>query len=446
MPAGPLDLEERTMKKIRRRILPWVFLLYVIAFLDRANVAFAKLTMSGDLRFSEAVYGLGAGLFFLGYFLLEIPGALIVQKFGARRWIARIMVSWGLCTMLVGFVRNANEFYITRFILGAAEAGFFPGVIVYLSQWFPSQHRARATAKFLIASTIALTIGGPIAGLILKLDWLGLRGWQWVFILEGVPAIVFGIATLYVMTDRPQQAAWLAPEERDWLLNELETERIRKAAFGKFTIWQAIKHPTVLLFALIIFLANVGIQGFFLWLPTTVQKASGLSPTISAVVSGLPFGVAVVTVLIASWSSDRTNERVYHTAVPLFLAFCIFPITTLPMSFGWLLFWLCLSSAAIYGFGPTFWVLPTLVLGENAGAAAVGFINCFSGFGGFVGPTVVGGLLSAGYSFSTTVFFLSFTFLGASIVTFLMRDKIRRTQGRPMAGEKSASAVPLGAG
>ena len=308
MTADLVSLEDRTMKKIRRRILPWVFLLYVIAFLDRANVAFAKLTMSDDLRFSEAVYGLGAGLFFLGYFLLEIPGALIVQKFGARKWTARIMVSWGLCTILVGFVRTANEFYITRFILGAAEAGFFPGIIVYLSQWFPTRHRGRATAKFLIASTIALTIGGPIAGLILKLDWLGLRGWQWVFILEGIPAIVCGIATLYVMTDRPQQAKWLASEERDWLLNELEAERIRKAGFGKFTIWQAIKHPTVLLFALIIFLANVGIQGFFLWLPTTVQKASGMSPAISAVVSGLPFGVAVITVLIASWSSDRRNE------------------------------------------------------------------------------------------------------------------------------------------
>src|ERR1700676_286507 len=221
MPIDPLTLEDRTMKKIRRRILPWVFLLYVIAFLDRANVAFAKLTMSADLAFSEAVYGLGAGLFFLGYFLLEIPGALIVQKFGARRWTARIMVSWGICTMLVGLVHTANQFYITRFILGAAEAGFFPGIILYLSQWFPSQHRGRATAGFLIASPIALTIGGPIAGLILKLNWFHLQGWQWVFILEGIPAILLGLATLWVMTDRPQLATWLEPEERDWVLNEL---------------------------------------------------------------------------------------------------------------------------------------------------------------------------------------------------------------------------------
>src|SRR5215470_1462070 len=201
MPIDMATLEQRTMKKIRRRILPWVFLLYVIAFLDRANVAFAKLTMSGDLGFSEAVYGLGAGLFFLGYFLLEIPGALIVQKFGARRWTARIMTTWGICTILVGLVHTANQFYITRFALGAAEAGFFPGIIVYLSEWFPNQHRARATATFLIASPIALTIGGPIAGLILKLNWLHFQGWQWVFIMEGIPAIVLGLLTLFVMAD-----------------------------------------------------------------------------------------------------------------------------------------------------------------------------------------------------------------------------------------------------
>src|SRR5437773_3690558 len=344
MTNDTLTLEQRTMKKTRRRILPWVFLLYVIAFLDRANVAFAKLTMSNDLGFSEAVYGLGAGLFFLGYFLLEVPGALIVQKFGARRWTARIMITWGICTILVGLVHTANQFYITRFDLGAAEAGFFPGIIVYLSQWFPNQHRARATATFLIASPIALTIGGPIAGLILKLDWFHFQGWQWVFIMEGIPAIVLGLLTLVVMTDRPQEAKWLTAEERDWVLKELEVEKIRKAKLGKFTIWQALRHRTVLLLASVTFLANVGIQGFFLWLPTTVQRASGYSPAVSALVSGLPFAVAVVTVLFMSWSSDRTGERCWHTAVPLFLAGCIFPFTTLPdMSFGWLLFWLCMS-------------------------------------------------------------------------------------------------------
>ncbi|MBM3775163.1 MAG: MFS transporter [Acidobacteria bacterium] len=415
----------RIMKKIAWRILPLVFLLYVVAFIDRANVAYAKLTMTVDLGFSEAVFGLGAGIFFIGYLLLEVPGALIVQKWGARWWMARILVSWGICTILVGFVNTPNQFYVTRFLLGVAEAGFFPGVIVYLNEWFPNQYRARAMAKFIIASPIALTIGGPFAGALLQLDWFGMPGWRWVFIVEGVPAIVLGLLTPFLMTDRPRDAAWLKGEERDWLLNELEAEKRRKAAHGHFSIWQALRHRTVLSLAAITFLANIGIQGFFLWLPTTVQKASGLPAYMSAFVSGLPFAVAVAAMLLSSWSSDRTGERCLHVAIPLMAAAFIFPITTIStLSFGWLLFWLCLSSFAIYGFGPPFWTLPTLTLGESAAAAAIGFVNCFSGLGGFVGPVVVGSLLTAGYPFSTVVFFLSACFLASSAVVFSIRRRI----------------------
>lgn len=438
------SIEQITMRKISWRILPLVFVLYVVAFIDRANVAFAKLTMTVDLGFSEAVYGLGAGLFFLGYFVLEIPGALIVQRWGARWWIARILVTWGICTILVGLVHTPTQFYVTRFLLGAAEAGFFPGIIVYLNQWFPSQYRARALARFVMASPIALMIGGPIAAPILKLNWLDLQGWRWVFILEGIPAIILGFVVLAIMTDRPANAKWLKPEERDWVAGEMEAERIRKAAFGHLTVWQALRHPNVLGLALIIFLANVGIQGFFLWLPTTVQKASGLPPYLSATISGLPFAVAVVAVLISSWSSDRKRERFYHTALPLMASALIFPITTIStLSFEWLLFWLCLSSAAIYGFGPPYWTLPTLTLGESAAAAAVGFINSFGGLGGFVGPTVVGAILTAGYPFSTAVFFLSGCFLCASLATLAMRKTIQGA-GRSMA-PAAADVRPLAA-
>lgn len=417
------------MNKIRRRILPLVFLLYVVAFLDRANVAYAKLTMSPELGFSEAVYGFGAGLFFVGYFLLEIPGALIVQRWGARRWIARILLTWGFCTALVGLVHTPRQFYAARFLLGAAEAGFFPGIIVYLNQWFPSEHRARAMARFIMASPIALAIGGPMAGPILKLKWLGLSGWRWVFILEGVPALVLGVVTLYVMTDSPSQAAWLAPEERAWISGALENEQRRKALHGRFTIGQALLQPSVILLALITFLANVGIQGFFLWVPTTVEKASGLASYLSAIVSGLPFVVAVVSVLFCSWSSDRTGERFLHTAVPLILAAVIFPVTTLAtQSFGWLLFWLCASSAAIYGFGPSYWVLPTMTLGESGAAAAVGLINAIGGLGGFVGPSVVGSILTATDSYAASVLFLSACFLCASIVTLILRHQSREAK------------------
>lgn len=424
-PSPAIPLAQRTMRKITWRIMPLVFLLYVVAFIDRANVAYAKLTMTVDLGFSEAVYGLGAGLFFIGYLVLEIPGALIVQKWGARWWMARILISWGICTILVGFVNTPTQFYVARFLLGCAEAGFFPGIIVYLNEWFPTHYRARAMARFVVASPIALAIGGPIAGAILRMGALGLPGWRWLFILEGVPAIVLGILVPVIMTNRPRDAKWLSPHEREWITSELEQERRRKAAYGKYTIWQAMRHRAVLALASITFLANVGIQGFFLWLPTTVQKASGLPAYMSAIVSGLPFTVAIASMLISSWSSDRTGERCFHVAVPLMAAGLLFPITTVSsLSFGWLLFWLCLTSGAIYGFGPPFWTLPTIILGESAAAAAIGLVNCASGLGGFVGPTVVGALLSSNRSFSVAVFFLSACFLVAALVTMMVRRQI----------------------
>jgi ACS family tartrate transporter-like MFS transporter len=310
---------------------------------------------------------------------------------------------------------------------------------VHSNRWFPKRERARALALFLMASPIALAIGGPIAGMILRWHYFNLPGWRWVFIAEGVPAILLGFITLYVMTDRPEQAKWLQAEERDWLLGELEAEKRQKATLGHFTVWQAIRHPTVLVLAAIIGLANIGIQGFFLWLPTTVHKASGLNPSLSAVVSGLPFAVAVVAVLITSWSSDRTGDRIFHCAIPLILSGFIFPITTISgLSFGWLLFWLCASSAAIYAFGPTFWVLPTLTMGESAGAAALGFVNCFSGVGGFIGPTVVGAILTLNHSYTLAVLFLSFCFLAAGLLTLSMRSRISGRRQAEAALETNA--------
>ena len=422
------SVEKRTMKKIRFRILALVFLLYSISFIDRANVAYAKLTMSVDLGFSEAAYGLGLGLFFVGYPLLEIPGALIVQKWGARFWVARILITWGICTILIGFVRTANEFYLARFLLGVAEGGFWPGMIVYLNQWFPSQYRARAIAQFGAAHPVALIIGGPIASVILQLNWLGLSGWRWVFILEGIPAIVMGVAVLFIMTDWPREASWLQPEEKEWVINELEMEKRGKAAFGKFTVWQVLRHPAVLLLALVHFLSTAGMYPFVFWLPTTVQRASGLPAHLAALVSGLPYVFAVMGLLLNAWSSDRTGERCLHTGIPLMLAAVIFPITTVPMSFGWVLFWLCLSSLAIYGFGPSFWVLPTMTLGESAAAAAIGWITVIGNVGGFLGPAAVGWIMD-NYSSSLSAFFLSFCFLGAGIAAISVRPLIARQKG-----------------
>ena len=427
------------MRKIRFRILPLVFLLYIISFLDRANVSHAKLIMNIDLGFSEAVYGLGVALFFLGYLVLEIPGALIVQKWGARFWMARILITWGICTILIGFVRTANEFYLARFLLGVAEGGFFPAMIVYLNQWFPSQYRASAMARFAAASPVALAIGGPIAGAILQLDWLGLAGWRWLFILEGIPAIAMSIAVLFIMTNRPGEASWLKPEEKEWVLHELEMEKQRKAALGKVTIRRFLL--PVFLLALFNFLSSTGMQPFNFWLPTIVQKASGLPAHLAALVSGLPFVFAVIGQLLNAWSSDRTGERCLHTGIPLMLAAVIFPMTAIPnMSFGWVYFWLCISSAAIYGFGPSFLVLPTVTLGESAAAAGIGCITIVGNFGGFVGTAVMGRILAGNYSSSISssaisAFFLAFCFLGAGFTAISLRPVIARKTQAPRTAE-----------
>jgi ACS family tartrate transporter-like MFS transporter len=416
-------IEQGAIRKANLRILPLVFVIYLVAFLDRANVAYAKLTMSGDLGFSERVYGFGAGLFFVGYLVLEIPGALIVQRWGARRWIARILTTWGVCTVLVGFVHTAREFYLARFFLGLAEAGLIPGVVVYLHEWFPVRYRARALGRFFIASSVALAIGGPIAGLILRLNWFDIPGWRWLFILEGIPAVALAAVTILVMADRPQAASWLTATEQQWIQTELEVERQQKLSSSKLSIWETFRHRDVVLLSAVSFLANIGISGFFLWLPTTLRNASSLTPAAAATLSGVPFASAVASMLCMSYSSDRSEERRLHTAVPLILAACIFPVTTLSnLSFTALVVWLCLSAAAIYGFGPSYWTLPSQKLADASGAAAFGLMNLAGGLGSFVGPSAVGSMLTAGIPFSTAVISLSACFLLAGVCTLAVQS------------------------
>jgi ACS family tartrate transporter-like MFS transporter len=427
--------EESAMRKIRRRILPFLSTIYFIAFLDRANVAYAKLTMAQDLGFSEWVYGFGAGLFFVGYLLLEIPGALIVQRWGLRRWTARILLTWGLCAISLSLVHTASSFYIGRFVLGVAEGGLFPGIIVYLSRWIPSRHRAKAIASFVLASPVALAIGGPLAGLLLSIRWLGVPGWRWLLIVEGIPALIFAVLTWFALPDLPADASWLSEGERTWLMDCLRAEHKANPESTTAQIVQVFRLPIVIVLCAIIFLANIGIQGFFLWLPTTVQRASGLSAPAAAVVSGSPFVVATISVLVCSWSSDRSGRRALHIYAPLMLSGIIFSVTALTsLSFGWLLFWLCASSAAIYGFGPSFYLLPSLILREPAAAAAIGLINMFAALGGFVGPTVIGKMFQMGYSFPRVIEFLSSCFFFAGALCFCVRRRLRDplTQETPL--------------
>jgi ACS family tartrate transporter-like MFS transporter len=397
---GTSKVADRARHKIARRIIPFVFILYVISYLDRANVGFAKLSMTAELGFSEAVFGFGAGIFFIGYLFLEIPGALIVERWSARKWIARILISWGICATLTGFARTPVHFYAARFLLGVAEAGFYPGIIVYLTHWFIGRDRARAMSGFIIGIPVSLMFGAPISSFFLRLHWFGLSGWRWVFILEGIPAVIFGIITWFYLTDHPREAAWLEPDEREWITNELDEERQRKRSVGHVSVWQGLRQRNVLFLAVALCLTNVESYAFVFWLPTTIRRASGLSITSSTLWATLPFVVGLVSIVVSGHMSDLSGERKFHASVPLMLAATFFALSTVPgQSFPMVLTWLCLTTAAGYAFPPPFWVLPTLTLGESAAAASIGLINLVGNLGGFIGPSAVGYVLTRTHSY-----------------------------------------------
>ena len=286
--------------------------------------------MSADLGFSEAVYGFGAGIFFVGYLLLEIPGALIVERWSARLWMSRILITWGLCTILVGFARTPVQFYGARFCLGLAEAGFFPGVLVYLTHWFAPGDRARAMSSFILAVPISFVIGAPLSAFCLSLHWFGLAGWQWLFILQGLPAVFFGILTPFYLIDRPADARWLHSAERDWLSTELKRERERKRLLGHFSVRSVLGRGSVWILAAALFFVVLSSYGYILWLPSTIQRESGLSVKASTLLSALPFCAAVIMVKLMGRSSDRSGKHKLHAALPLFAAGLLFACVAIP--------------------------------------------------------------------------------------------------------------------
>jgi MFS transporter, ACS family, tartrate transporter len=401
------EVGERARRRIARRLLPFLFLLYVIAFLDRMNVGAAALQMPHDLGFSEGVIGMGAGIFFLGYFLLEIPGALIVERWSARRWIARIMISWGVVTVFMAFIHTSRQFYVVRFLVGAAEAGFLPGVIVYLTHWFRYQDRAKAVAFFYAANPLSYVIGSPLAGLLLGLSWLGLRGWRWLFIIEGIPAVVVGVITVWYLTDWPEQAKWLPADEKAWITTELKREKEAKNQRRSFRVWEALRHRDVILLTGCYFCAMTGSYGIAFWLPTILKRLSGRSDLQVTLLAALPYVAAFVTQQVNGWHSDRTRERRWHAAIPVFvcglaLALAVVYRTNLTMSVGMFV----IAGGAFYGFQPVFWAVPTLFLSESAAAASIGLINAVGNLGGFVGPMVIGYLANRTHSFSPGLLYL----------------------------------------
>jgi D-galactonate transporter len=430
-PAPASAIEQNARRRIAIRLLPFLWLLYVIAFLDRVNVAYAALEMSHDLGFSDRVFGLGAGIFFIGYVLLEIPGALIVERWSARLWIARIMITWGIITVFVGFVHTPRQFYTVRFLLGAAEAGFFPGVIVYLTHWFSPRDLAKAIASFMAAQPLANFLGSPLAGKILGIHWYGLEGWRWLFILEGIPAVIFGVITFFYLTDRPSQASWLPQDERDWVTQELDRDKAKKKAVRSYTIGQALRQRDVILFTLIYLLGNTGFYGFTIWFPTILKRTSGLATGTITLLVAIPYLAALTATLMNSWHSDRTQERRWHAAGPLFLGSLALFLAIDSGAHLWTqLGFFSIFAACVYGYQPCFWALPTIALGEYAAAASIGLINAIGNLGGFVGPFLLGYLVTRTGSFTSgLVWLMANLFLAGILVLRLREFRLPSTQG-----------------
>ena len=425
------DLPEigvRARRRIAYRLLPFVFLIYLVNFVDRVNVSFANLRMSADLGFSDRVYGLGVGVFYLTYVLFEIPGAIIVERWSARKWIARIMISWGAVTILTGFVHSAGQFYAARFFLGLAEASFFPGMIVYLTHWFPSGDRCRAIACLYIAVPTASLIGSPIAGWLLGVHWWSLAGWRWLFILEGVPAIVLGTVTVFYLTDWPAQARWLRNDERNWLINELETELKAKKKIRDHTILQAFCDRRVVVLIAAWFLAALGFLGNIYWIPTFVKRLSGFSNRAVTSLLIIPALIGIAGMLTNGWHSDKTAERRLHSALPMLAAGLMYGLLiatrhNLAVAISCLL----LGSGLYYACYPVFWSIPTMILSESAAAATFGLINSIGQLGGFAGPYVIGFLNDRTHSLTASFAFIGLAFVagGSLILGLKIRDPLQ---------------------
>ncbi len=413
----------RVTTKITRRLMPFLFVLYITAFIDRVNVGFAGLQMTKELGFSNEVFGFGAGIFFFGYCLLEVPGAIVAEHWSARKWIAAIMIVWGALAALTGLIHNAIEFNIIRFVLGVAEGGFFPAIVVYLTHWYRQADRAKAVAMFMAAIPVSNVFGAPIAGLLLRLNWFGLAGWRWLLILEGIPAFLGGIATLLYLTDRPKDAKWLTPEERDWITAEIERDRAGHKSDHSFRhMFRAFRDPVVLALAFSYFLINTTGYGLNIWLPKIVQRLSGLSTLMLSLIVAIPYLIAVPAMLINGWHSDRTNERRWHAIIPAFTAGISLlisqwsgagPVLTVAM--------FTITAMSVMSYYPTFWALTTKLLRERSAAASVGFVNLIANLGGFVGPYAVGFLTDLTGNYAAGIYLLVATALLAGITLVAIR-------------------------
>ena len=410
-------IEKTTMRKIYLRLLPFAVLSYFLAYVDRINVSFAGLTMQGDLNMSATAFGFAAGTFYWGYFLFEVPSNIVMEKVGARLWIARIMITWGILAGLTAVVTGSTSFAVVRFFLGVAEAGFFPGIILYFTYWFPSHHHARIVSGFLIGLPIAVAAGAPISTAILGLDGLfGLQGWQLMYIAEAIPTVLIGVVTLFVLTDRPEQATFLTPEEKTWLAGKLASERKAKDAVKKFSVWQAMFDPKVLLLSLNYFGIVVASLGMLIFVPQIIKSLGQSSNMGVGWLTMIPYICGGISLVVWGRISDRMLERRYNllgaclvSAVGLFIAGYM-------MGTWWALVGLSVASIGFYGSKGPFWAMPPMFLTGTAAAATIAWINSIGNLGGFFGPWYVGVMKDMTGSYAGGLYGLALLCVGSAII------------------------------
>lgn len=422
-------------RRITLRLIPYLFLLYIVAYVDRVNVGFAALDMKRQLHFSDTVYGTGAGIFFLGYALFDLPSNLMMRRVGTRVWIARIMITWGLVAALMVFVSSPRSFYTMRFLLGVAEAGFVPGMLLYLTYWFPSHERARAVAKFMTATSLAGVVGGPLSSALLKLDGVGgLQGWQWLFVAEGIPTILLGISVLFVLKDGPETAEWLRPEEKRWLAGELQRDREMYGATKHHHLGDAFRSPTVWTLAAVYVAIQIGVYIVNLWMPLILSSlGSGAhNDSLIARYATLPYLLAALFTVVVGWSSDRLNERRGHLAGCMALAAVGFAWAAMARDIPVALCAMCLAAMGLWSTMGPFWALMTRTVAGAAAAGGVAMITTLGGLGGFIGPYVTGRLRDATHSFSNGLYAVGLLSLVAALLSLTVRQRGVRTDA---AGE-----------
>lgn len=413
------EFRRRTILKISWRLLPLVVVAYLIAYIDRTNVSIAALTMNKDLGLSTSVYGIGAGIFFIGYALFEIPSNMILEKVGARMWIARIMLTWGIVSGLMAAATGPLSFVTLRFLLGVAEAGFFPGMILYFTYWFPAAYRGRVISTLFIAVPMGNALASFISGAILGMDGIGgLHGWQWVFIIEALPAILLAFVVLKYMTDRPSKADWLNADEKEWLEGELAAERRAVEADGKLGVWQVLTDKRVLAISAIYFFSATANYGITFFLPQIVKGIGTQSNFVTGALTAIPYVIGVIGLLAFGYSSDRHNERRRHLIAAAFIGGVGFTIAAFLHNSYWALVGMSIATIGTYGCRPTMWPMPSRFLTGASAAVGIALINSIGNIGGYVGPMVVGWIKDSTKSFEMAVFFLAACSFMSALIAF----------------------------